>query len=93
MTLLIAVYLGKRRVGQCDARCYNAQRSNCGCICGGANHGAGLEQAVKNIQEMVDRDRPDLGLGENLARYRAARGWEADVPLRVIVPAVQLDLL
>jgi len=30
---------GKRR---CDARCHNAKKPKCRCICGGGNHGGGL---------------------------------------------------
>ena len=34
----------------CSARCYNAKGSNCTCICGGMNHGAGPERAAQNTQ-------------------------------------------
>lgn len=34
--------------GRCDARCYDAETDRCHCICGGANHGAGLRRAVEN---------------------------------------------
>lgn len=36
---------------QCDARCYNGTGSDCDCICGGKNHGAGLQQAMQNVRE------------------------------------------
>lgn len=39
---------GERR---CDARCYDAQGPVCDCICGGRNHGAGLERAQDNTRE------------------------------------------
>jgi len=44
---------GSRR--RCDARCYNAQYGKCTCICGGHNHGKGLEQAIENTKEMAEK--------------------------------------
>jgi len=42
-----------QRVGgvtrKCDARCFNAKSGGCDCICGGRNHGVGLEKALDNI--------------------------------------------
>jgi DNA (cytosine-5)-methyltransferase 1 len=54
MTTLIAVYDSDGCVGRCDARCYEAQEPECDCICGGRNHGAGLQRALENTAEMVD---------------------------------------
>jgi hypothetical protein len=49
MTTLMAVYDVDGCAGQCDAECYAAAGSgSCGCICGGQNHGAGLNQAIRN---------------------------------------------
>lgn len=48
---LIAVYNSSGCVGRCDARCYNATEPNCVCICGGKNHGAGLNKALDNTRE------------------------------------------
>ncbi len=39
---------------KCDEKCYDAKRIKCTCICGGKNHGVGLRQALKNLQELVD---------------------------------------
>ena len=50
---LIAVYNSDGCVGRCDAKCYNATSHECECICGGANHGAGKQQAVDNTRELV----------------------------------------
>jgi len=37
----------------CDAKCYNATPGReCTCICGGANHGAGLAKAIDNVAQM-----------------------------------------
>ena len=51
---LIAVYNSDGCVGRCDARCYNAQSDHCDCICGGMNHGAGIERALENNSERFD---------------------------------------
>jgi len=53
MTVLISqrTATGERR---CDERCYNAKGKKCSCVCGGINHGVGIEQAYKNTQEMLD---------------------------------------
>ena len=32
--------------GRCDARCYNAKGKKCKCVCGGFNHGMGLNSAI-----------------------------------------------
>lgn len=42
---------GNRR---CDERCYGATGGTCDCVCGGANHGKGLAQALANTQEMAE---------------------------------------
>ncbi|MBN2024965.1 MAG: hypothetical protein JW809_19465 [Pirellulales bacterium] len=59
MATLIAVYNSKGCVGRCDARCYNAIGTHCHCICGGANHGAGLVEAAERTavfaQQWLDR--------------------------------------
>ncbi len=31
---------------RCDERCYNAKRLGCSCVCGGVNHGLGLQHAL-----------------------------------------------
>jgi hypothetical protein len=49
MTALMVVYDADSLVGQCDNRCYDAAGpGRCGCVCGGANHGAGRRRAVRN---------------------------------------------
>lgn len=68
MATLIAVYDSNGLVGRCDAKCYEAEHPECDCICGGANHGAGRDQAVANIramaQEMIDAYAERRGLQE-----------------------------
>lgn len=39
---------GERR---CDGRCYDAKGPHCDCVCGGRNHGVGLQQAQENTRE------------------------------------------
>jgi hypothetical protein len=54
MAALITVKCNGKTVGRCDANCYNAEHENCSCVCGGANHGAGLNEAISNTQIMFD---------------------------------------
>lgn len=54
MTILIAVYDNDGCQGRCDAHCYEAREPHCDCICGGRNHGAGLERAVDNTREFAE---------------------------------------
>jgi len=53
VTTLIAVWTSEGCAGGCDARCYTAVRDECQCICGGVNHGAGLDQAASNTRELA----------------------------------------
>lgn len=51
MTVLIASFDSNGCNGRCDAKCYNARRTpDCDCICGGKNHGAGLDKALDNTK-------------------------------------------
>lgn len=54
MTTLITVgdNYGSRR---CDAKCYNAESSDCDCVCNGRNHGAGLQKAQENVEKMAEK--------------------------------------
>ena len=53
MTTLIAVYNSSGCIGRCDAKCHDAAHPDCDCVCGGANHGVGLKQAISNTREMA----------------------------------------
>ena len=64
---------GTRR---CDARCYNAKRPNCDCICGGRNHGVGREQAHENMRALV------ADLAER-AGDRALAAWLSEMQIAV----------
>ena len=50
---MIGVYNSDGCVGRCDAKCYDAAHEDCTCICGGMNHGAGIEQAQDNTRELA----------------------------------------
>jgi len=43
---------------RCDAACYDAKRLGCTCICGGKNHGQGLEKAMAN-EELLEEQELD----------------------------------
>jgi len=60
MATLIAVYSSERCVGRCDANCYNAVHARCACICGGVNHGLGVDLARANVLDGVGLKASDL---------------------------------
>jgi len=51
MTLLTET-IGLVTTRRCDAKCYDAQHPDCDCLCGGRNHGAGLQKAMQNTREI-----------------------------------------
>lgn len=55
MATLIAVYNSEGCVGRCDAKCYTAHEPHCDCICAGANHGAGLDQAADTTRQLAQQ--------------------------------------
>ncbi|MBT3392108.1 MAG: hypothetical protein HN413_17050 [Chloroflexi bacterium] len=55
MTTLISFSSSSGAQSRCDARCYEARHKNCACICGGRNHGAGLDQAIENTRELAEQ--------------------------------------
>ena len=86
MTTLIEVRNSSGIVGRCDAKCYNAKHPDCDCICGGKNHGAGLQQAMENTREMAEAWIEEYARANNLTEY------EARVPALKQVPSAQLPL-
>ncbi len=84
MATLIAVYNSEGCVGRCDARCYEASEPECNCVCGGRNHGAGLEQAVDNTRELAQQWIDAYAQQHELAE------WWAEVPAAA---PVQLTLI
>ncbi len=53
MATLISQTTSSGGTRRCDARCYNGKHARCKCICGGRNHGVGLEKALENTKEMA----------------------------------------
>jgi hypothetical protein len=53
MTTLITVSNSSGVIGRCDDKCHSATHPKCDCICGGANHGVGLKQAMTNTRAMA----------------------------------------
>jgi hypothetical protein len=53
MVTLISYSNSSGEQGRCDAKCYDATQPECDCICGGANHGAGLQQAIASTRELA----------------------------------------
>ena len=50
--ILMTQKIGQGPTQRCDARCYNAKSGECKCICGGRNHGAGIDKALDNVRTM-----------------------------------------
>jgi hypothetical protein len=57
--VLMEVRTSSGGVRRCDKRCYEAKHKKCTCICGGKNHGVGLQKAMENVREdalkMIER--------------------------------------
>lgn len=51
-TLMIVRSKSGQVLHRCDATCYNAKGSVCKCICGGRNHGAGVEKGMAIIRDL-----------------------------------------
>lgn len=83
MATLIAVYNSRGCVGRCDARCYEAVHPHCECICGGLNHGAGMQQAVANTRTLAQEWINEY------TRQRKLEDWWAEIPA---LEPVQLPL-
>jgi hypothetical protein len=50
--ILLTEKIGQGPTRRCDSRCYNAQGGQCKCICGGRNHGAGIDKALENVRTL-----------------------------------------
>lgn len=84
MVTLIEVYNSDGLVGRCDAKCYKAHEPECTCVCGGANHGACLNQAMENTRQLAET------WSEAYAREHKLDDWWSKVPARA---PVQLSLI
>ena len=96
MTTLIAVYDGDGRcVGRCDAKCYNAEEPECQCVCGGRNHGKGLQQALDNTREWLLEELWNNGMEDTATTlrrlfdvYKAQMGLDSTARYEVNTEAV-----
>lgn len=68
MTTLISYHTSDGCEGRCDARCYKAKHPECTCICGGRNHGVGIEKALENTREMAESWIEEYALTHDLER-------------------------
>lgn len=66
MTTLIAVYDSDGCKGRCDARCYDATSEICDCVCGGKNHGVGINRAAENTRQLAEQMLSDYFAKQNL---------------------------
>ncbi len=53
-TLIRETRSGGQRGRRCDARRYDGKGARCRCVCGGHNHGKGLEKAVEETRKRFD---------------------------------------
>jgi dissimilatory sulfite reductase (desulfoviridin) alpha/beta subunit len=51
--VLMEVRTSGGSIRRCDKRCYDAKHKKCTCVCGGKNHGVGLQKALENTKEDV----------------------------------------
>lgn len=49
---LVTLQTQEGKTRHCDARCYNAKKDSCFCICGGRNHAKGEKQAAINTVKL-----------------------------------------
>lgn len=53
---------GKRH---CDQRCYDAKWIGCNCICGGKNHGLGLQHALDELEKEQKENEQNSSAGSS----------------------------
>ena len=70
MTTLIAMYGSDECKGRCDAHCYEAKEPECDCVCGGRNHGKGLDQAIANTRQLAETMMKEYAASHNLKEWR-----------------------
>ncbi len=74
--VLMSVHNSEGCVGRCDARCYNAKEPHCDCICGGRNHGRGLEKALAQTREQFAPMIEEYARRNGLEGYTSKLGPE-----------------
>jgi len=81
VTTLISQRIGDGNERRCDAKCYGAGGPDCDCLCGGINHGKGLQAALDNTADLC---RGNL-------EYIRAQGFELDAQLSALLDSPQGD--
>lgn len=90
MTTLIAAYRSDGTcLGRCDARCHDALEPRCDCICGGRNHGAGLERAVENTRELAESWLDEAAKRAGLPRHALKIEGDAWEPYQRTLPGLE----
>lgn len=51
MSTILQAWADGKRLGRCDANCYDAKGETCRCICRGRNHGAGRHLAHVHVRQ------------------------------------------
>jgi len=71
---LMSFYTSEGCIGRCDAKCYQAHQPVCHCICGGANHGVGVQQATEHTRTYAEAMLEKYAGTHDLTEYRAELG-------------------
>lgn len=92
---LMSEKIGSGPMRRCDAKCYNAHHPGCSCICGGKNHGAGLQQAIDNVRDIflpAIAERSGAGIPEFVAQLAGMKkGADRDrASQRTLFPSAEL---
>lgn len=81
MATIFAVYNSQGCIGRCDAKCHEAERPECDCICGGLYHGKSGIQACNDRHVLTD---------DQIFENCKALGIEG--VLRIVRPDIQMEL-
>lgn len=65
MATLITVKYANGTQRRCDAKCYNAKHPRCKCVCGGMNHGVGLNSAIRATEGLAEDYLEQISNPEN----------------------------
>jgi len=63
MTALFTIWTNDGRRSACDEPCYNAYDAHCSCVCGGRNHGLGIQRAAQQTARFLPQWVQDLASG------------------------------
>jgi hypothetical protein len=87
--ILMTQKIGSGPTQRCDKRCYDARGGTCECICGGRNHGAGVQKALDNVRTMfapivLCEHNKIVGTCEHGCTQSKGRMGEVEVTRRVL---------